>query len=550
MSNIQRDLQVFIEKYRKLKEENANLTQILGKYAHQNSELVETQDALKSVFKFGTMDIINEQLGIKIDPKILIPIQASDLSQDLLDTLNLISISDMDKRESNTHIVGSYRWRAHKYPGDIDMMEIYKVNTSNETEAVNIVKQSLQKVANDINKNPHVRLADCKCGFDMRFDKLVNNLGLLQRSYVMPDMIAFFENEIRGYNRDVCVQEIIELERIGAINTETKVKLIPLLPHGNMTGNSYFEVYNILRKHRLLRWLVADLINGYKIKPSYNNSPPYAIKLEEALKHNTATKMDLWAKVGMRWTELTNFFVFNYGKNQSLGFKFDVSIDDAVKYDIVYYSSPAHEKNTKLAKRIWARAITHLARCAKDGKIDYDCLDPTQVHIIKKLYPVFSSDINKISQLIGDIELVNAALDKRIDLNLSYSFIFRDLLISIESIPQELFRILHLGKDTNEMSLISANIKQEIQKIIDMIQKSSSDFRSLTDAQWDALMTPDNIALMHHSVDVIEDILKHKQDEYIKAYLMTNKLHPNVDGTIIRLDYTPNYLGLPKVTSF
>ena len=119
---------------------------------------------------------------MKIDAKILTPIQSSVLSQDLLDTLNIISISDMTKKESNTHIVGSYRWRVHKYLGDIDMMEIYYVNTSNKDEATSIIKKELQKVANDINKNPRVRLADCKCGFDSRFDKLVIDLGSVQQN--------------------------------------------------------------------------------------------------------------------------------------------------------------------------------------------------------------------------------------------------------------------------------------------------------------------------------------------------------------------------------
>jgi hypothetical protein len=549
---IERATQILIDKYRKLKDENIKMTQIIKEFALKNEQLSENQDNIESVLKFGTMDIVNKSMGLQIDPKILIPIQASDLSQDLLDTLNLISISDMNKKESNTHIVGSYKWKAHKYPGDIDMMEVYTVNTNNKSDAAKLIKTALYNVAVDINKNPHVRLADCKCGFDTRFNKFVESLGQLQRNYVAPDMIAFFEKEIRGYNRDICVNEINNLQIMGAINDETKNKLISLLPYGSMTGNSYFEIYAIIRKHRLLRWLISDLLNGFKVKPSFNNSSPYIINLEEALTHNTATKMDLWAKVGPRWTELTNFFIFKYANNQNLGFQFDVSIDNAIKYDIMFYSSPAHEKNTKLGKRIWARAISHLSKCLQNGRIDYDCLDPTQVHIIKKLYPVFSTDINRISQILGDIELINIALDKKDDLNLSYSFIFRDLLLLMETIPQEIFRILYLGQDVNEMTNISTNIKQEIQKVINLIESCSghNDFRTLSDVQWDNLATPENIKVMQNSFTTIESILKKKQDAYIKAYLIVNKLHPNLKDTIIKLDYKYNYLNLPKVTSF
>lgn len=128
------------------------------------------------------------------------------------------------------------------------------------------------------------------------------------------------------------------------------------------------------------------------------------------------------------------------GTEQNIGFKFDVSLDEAVKYDIMYYSSPTHEKNTKLAKRIWARSISHLAKCVQNNVVNYDCLDPTQVHIIKKLYPLFASDINKVSQIIADIELFNAALEKKDLLTISYSFMFRDLLVSLENAPQDIFQ--------------------------------------------------------------------------------------------------------------
>jgi hypothetical protein len=535
-----------ITKYKNIKNENQELKTLLGasvyKEEKKSKELMKVEDACK-------IELVDAEIGMDIDSKILVPIKASDLSQNLLEILNLISISDMNKQESRTHIVGSYRWRAHKYPGDIDMMEVYKTPSTAEDVAIKMIKDELQKVANKINKNSHVKMADCKCGFDTRFDKLIENIGQLKRNYILPDMIAFFEKEIPGYDRNLAIQAIINLEKNGAINKETSDKLIKLLPPIKMTGNAYFELYIIIRKHRLLRWLISDLLNGYKVKPSFNDNPPYSIKLEEAIKHNTTTKIDLWAKIGTRWTEVTTFFVFQYGDKQPIGFRFDINLDESVKYDIMFYSSPAHEKNPKLAKRLWSRAINHLVKCIVDNKVNYDCIDPTQWYIIKRLYPVFSTDINKVSQLIGDIELMGAALDKRIDLNLSYTFIFKDLLISIEAIPQELFRILHLGIDANEMNIIAASVKEGINKILDLIKKTyNSDFRTLTDDEWDKLMTPENIEMIKQSLETIEKILKKKQDTYIKEYLIQYKLYPNVEGSIIRLDYTFNYLNLPKVT--
>ena len=62
-------------------------------------------------------------------------------------------------------------------------------------------------------------------------------------------------------------------------------------------------------------------------------------------------------------------------------------------------------------------------------------------------------------------------------------------------------------------------------------------------------MTPENISALKQSLGVVESILKKKQDEYIKAYLYANKLHPNVAGSIVKFEYSQNYLNLPKVKS-
>jgi len=526
----------------------------LKKQLTNESKDSEEQGMFSRILRLGQLDLVNVLVGMDIDPKILIPIKPSDLGRDLLDTLNLIAISDMNKSSSDTHIVGSYRWRAHKYPGDIDMMEIYKISANSEQDVAMQIKSALQKVIGDIVNNTNVRMADLKSGFDTRFDNFVKNLGTLKRNYVVPDMIAFFETEIPGYNQAICGEEINKLERIGAINIDLRNKLLSLLPQMKMTGNSYFEIYKILRKERLLRWSTFEIQNGYKVKPSLNKNPPYFIRLEEAVLHDTPTKIDLWAKVRGRWTEITNFFVFKQvtnGTERDLGFKFDVSLDEAVKYDIMYYSSPAHEKNTKLAKRIWARSISHLSKCVQNNVVNYDCIDPTQLHIIKKLYPLFATDINKVSQIIADIELFDAALDKITILNLSYSFIFKDLLVALENAPQDLFRMQYLGKNINEMNLVSSNVKQEINNIIGIVTKGPGerDFRTLSDKQWDMLMTPDNVSRIKASLEKIQKLLRSKQEEYFKVYLISFKLYPDIKDSIVRFDYTPNYLNLPKINS-
>lgn len=555
INNIEQRLSQLFELTLKLKEENEKLTKLLGSCVVEGSTTKNELKVLEKSLRFGTTDLVDASIGMQIDPKILVPITGSDLSQELIDILNLISISDVSKSSSNTHIVGSFRWKAHKYPGDIDMMEIFKVNADNENEAARLIKKELQKMANDIQLNQQVRLADFKSGVDIRFEGLIKSMGTLQRDYVLVDMIEYFEKDIPNYDRKKCESELNKLVDYGALDIKTRDVIYKILPYDKMTGKYYFEIYKLIRKYRLLRWSLNDIIQGYKIKPSFNTAPPFVIQLEDAIKHKTATKIDIWTKIGIRWTEVTNFFVFQYTKNGSykiepLGYTFDKGIDEAIALDIMFYSSPGHEKNPKLAKRIWNRAVTHVSKCLKDNIVNYDCIDPTQWFILKKIYPIFSSDINKISQIVGDIELFGNALDKRKELNISYNFMFKDLLTSLESIPESIFRILHLGLNDKEMEAIGNSIKLAIDHIFKTIKAKTNvdDYRLITDLKWDEYLNNENTHIIQHYLETIENILKKKQDDYIKQFLIANKLHPGYNGNIIKFDYTWNYLNLPKVT--
>ena len=64
-----------------------------------------------------------------------------------------------------TNPVGSYKYKVHSYPSDIDIFEIYKECCSLVKMKKNVAKK-LSNIGKNIKKNPYMFLADFKCGID------------------------------------------------------------------------------------------------------------------------------------------------------------------------------------------------------------------------------------------------------------------------------------------------------------------------------------------------------------------------------------------------
>ncbi|AYV82191.1 MAG: V21, partial [Homavirus sp.] len=466
-----------------------------------------------------------------------------DMSYELIDILNVMTIQDVTKDSDKVPAVGSYRWKAQKYPGDIDMLEFYHVEDISEEVAIGKISDALQKVANDIDKHSELILADFKCGYDDRFHKFIKNLGDLRGSYVSMDMVEYFERDIFGYNKPVCVSELNNLVSIGAITDEFKEKVVGLLPP-TMTGQKYSEIYGLMRNFYILRWSLNEIENGAKvILPRIPNKETHVVKLKDAIPHDTLCKIDMWAKVFGRWTELTNLYQFTHTNNSGgkvpIGFYFRNTVDEGTETDIIYYSSQEHEKPYKLAKRIWNRAILKVSH-----EMVTNTVDPTQLFILKTLFPFFSSDITILGQSMADIELFITALEKHEKMDLTYEQIYKDLIGQIETISQKLFRVMLLESNIN------GEIKQKVDNIINFITTSteSNDYRFIYDKLWNKIYEGNNLTTLIDMLNNLYSYLSSILNSNAKEYLIKTKLHPRIENSYVHPKYSYNYLNLPKIT--
>ncbi len=328
--------------------------------------------------------------------------------------------------------------------------------------------------------------------------------------------------------------------------------LLSMLPN-EMTGSAYFNMYSIIRKRRLIRWSPQELKSGVKVISSDKEN--YTVSLKDTIAHPTITKIDIWVKINNRWIEMTNLYLFTFKNSASgviepVGFKFTMKLEETAEIDIRFYSSPEHEKPYKLSKRIWNRAILNCYRAVENGKINWSKIDPTQWHILKKIYPLFAADINRLSQIVSDLELFGEALKKRKEKNISYSFMFKYLLTQVDTMPGDLFRLVTLGRDDKETDSIQKFVKKSIDSIFEYIHSTIGveNYRDISDNQWDSNMTDEKVITLVSKLDELRAILRKKQNEYIKSYLIANKLHPRQENTIVNFEYTENYLKLPPVT--
>jgi hypothetical protein len=284
---------------------------------------------------FKYIDKTARDIGLNFNENITTFLKGNDLSSEVMEVINILSINDIDKSFKKTPTAGSFKWKAQKYPGDIDMLEFYDVKADSKEQAIEKVANSLYNIAKDIQKNQNVILADFKCGYDPRFDNLIKYMGRLDGVYVLANMIEYFETDIMEYNKDGCILELNKLNNLGAITNDTKQQLLDLLPDIKMTGDVYAKMYSIIRKLRLLRWTVGDILNRSKIiYPRVEGKSTYLVPLKTAINHDTITKLDLWAKIRRRWTEVTNIYIFKYINNQTnesepIGFYFKNTVDEA-----------------------------------------------------------------------------------------------------------------------------------------------------------------------------------------------------------------------------
>lgn len=338
-------------------------------------------------------------------------------SQKTKNLINLVTIQEDIKP------VGSQKFKIARYPGDIDLMEPISICCSLE-DAIKSIKQSIKRIAIKIRDTPKIYLGDFKAGVDTRYSSLWN-IG----------EIDAYDNII-GYDSQEVRSSIIDLHNNSLLSNTEFQELMKLVKHENISRGDWEKLFKMVKKKYVVRWTLEELIKGRKkLGPKFQQ---VTLDLGESLKDKTICKLDLWAKVNGNYTEITNFFIISYldkeGKEHPVSPTLDGYNERIIK-DLKHYGEGSFYKPMKMAKRLWALAVS---------------IDDRKV--LKKLYPLFASDASMLYQIIAEIETIEMMLE-RDDLQekLLEDGAYGDLIDQVDEFKMRLSNIYNLVLDDDQL---------------------------------------------------------------------------------------------------
>ena len=277
--------------------------------------------------------------------------------------------------------VGSLKYKIHRYPGDIDIYEEIK-SCCNVTDASKDITKKIQKIAKDIRAEPSIYLGDFKVGLDERY--YIKDIGELN-----------VKNKIIHYHANKIKEAFIELKNKNLFTKNEFIHGIELIKE-KPTQEEWYILNDFIRDFYVLRWNLDELIKGIKLIGKNENKIKY--KLEDGLRVKSVCKLDIWAPINGKYTEITNFLVLMYmdekGNEHFINLQITDYLQNLIK-DLKKYGSGYKKNSLKYAKRLWAIAST---------------LDATGVKRENKkleiLVPLFSSGAAILYQVSAEIEIL------------------------------------------------------------------------------------------------------------------------------------------------
>ena len=371
--------------------------------------------------------------------------------------------------------VGSLKYKIHRYPGDIDIYEEIKSCCTLE-EATKDITKKIQNIARDIKKETSIYLGDFKAGLDERYS--VKDVGELD-----------VKNRIINYNAENVKQTFVEFKEKHLFTKQDFITGTELIKK-NPSHKEWYALYEFVKSFYILRWSLDELIKGKKIIGKFSNKIEY--NLEEALTDKSICKLDIWAPINGRYTEITNFLVLIYIDNKGEEHFINLQITDYLQNlikDLKKYGSGYKQNSLKYAKRLWAIAST---------------LDSTGVsrehNKLQKLVPLFSSGAAILYQISAEIEILIDMLTyiKRPPI--------KKLINQIDHFKMRISYVYEHFIDSDKVLMIIDNI----------IKNYNADKKKLT---------KEKINILIININEMKTIIDKYVEEYASSYLKKNNLY-------------------------
>ena len=343
-----------------------------------------------------------------------------------------------------TNPVGSYKYKVHSYPSDIDIFEVYKECCSLVKMQKNVANK-LSQIGRNIKKNKLMFLADFKCGIDhdMYFD--------------FGEIDYMDKIKIINYDYNILNVKLNQFRERKWITNEEYNEL-RLLAKKDINVENFIKIYDKIRSFYLCRWNLDELIKGDKILRSGKK-----INLEEAITHDSIIKIDIWAPVNGNYKEITNIYYLileDKNKNELILNKKLSNYVESLTKDISKYASPKFRNSLKVAKRMYIK--NNLLK---------------KIEKMKKLYPLFYSGIALINQIKEEMVVISEMIeltnnDKKSDINKNFVNVLKIIKSQIDKFKNRLNNVFDVNFNESKIySLLDKSYKTknnlELKKYID-----------------------------------------------------------------------------------
>jgi len=317
--------------------------------------------------------------------------------------------------------VGSFKYLAFAYPGDIDMCENLTWPSCTKEEASRRVAERFANIARRISLEPNIYLSDFKIGYDERLRiKISDAPGQFKVEHTRRQVADLREKNLIKSRSEESLQNLLDAFEQSRDDEERHVY--------------WLDIRESIRQLYTLRWRLGELLIGRKRLADGTELPLWrAIYASPSV-----MKVDIWAEIiddfgYLKFTEVTNFFMMSYtdsatGEMRPITKPFATTYAESITADIARYSSEESRNSMKLAKRLWLKAVLN-----------------EDVDMLRKLYPLFASAAAALSQVEAE------------------SFTLRDMIMKLSRRPAMVMPVLDrlLGQVMGFNKRIKSNIASE-----------------------------------------------------------------------------------------
>lgn len=295
----------------------------------------------------------------------------------ILQDIKLISF----EKDKDATPFGSFIYRLQKYPGDVDLVEVFS-NCCDADEVAERFAKRLKKMVKQINSKKNHFYSEFKAGSDFRYDI---NIGKLENGIYHPNP------ELVEINRNLYQRKLLPAKEFDAIQG-----ILLNSTRKTLRGNDYDIIYNILREHKVLRWSAAEILQGYKVLPGKITK-----ELERALIEPGHVKIDMISLINGKFVEVTNFLMLAvdisgtlHPINTDIEENHNIPVVLPVEIEKLYFSD-FYYSPFKMIKRIYS-----LSRNVQDTVT------------LEKIIPFVSSNVSLLYQIRSEVDTIELIISK------------------------------------------------------------------------------------------------------------------------------------------